>query len=414
MDRLKALIFQVLSLCLLFSCNDEDPPITYFKLNVDELYNSSAFIEGGNWVIVHDNNGTVLDYSSYSAGQNINFESATVPDKVGVTFIEITSVPGSSSIKTYLNINPGEEWTLKFPSYPNQGTDIGKLDVTIIDTEIGPKPNTQLSSAGDIDFFLYDTYHYQRAIRSNFDDLLMFVTDKNGKPLYKWFKDATAGAHSLTVADFSTFDKEINIAFPSSRDFLFIARGYPPNVDFNPRSGFVASLFWDGYFEQTVRSNVALGYLNEFASYYVSGVVNYYTPSQYNLYYEYFGTSGPESVSIIDDFDVQVVDKTYSNFSVSGQSYSSLEATWSIPNLSGPSPDVILWTVYSPKDAHRSIISVPEEISNKFQTIDFNTRLPGSTKFNKGTKSYEDEINEKFRGVNVKSFLRFSKQFPGN
>lgn len=414
MKKLKLIRSLVLVLVsALVSCTDEDQQIAYFTLNVDEAYNNSAFIDGGNWIITHDDNGQVLDFRNYEAGEKVVFERAGAPQKFAVTFIEVTSVPGLSSVKSYLNVSLGDEWTLSKPTSAGSSPSIGFLDVTINDSELGPALNSQLSSSVGRDFFLHDNYHYQEKIFPEHNDLLMFATDKSYKPLHKIFRDATPGAVTLTLADMSPFDREIEVNFLETSRFLFIARGYPEGVPFGQYNGFVASLYWNGLFDLTNRSSIKLGYLNEFANYYFQGRLSYPLGlSFFDIYYEYYGAGAPpQTINFFDEFTVSVADNSFENFTLTGD-YSYFESRWGIVDASKSPADFINWSVHAPKGTHTFAGDIPDEILTKFPGIDFADKIEGFVRVVKGTKTYEDELNEQFRGVAVKPFTRLAKHLP--
>ena len=113
-------------------------PITevYFTLNVLSPRQAGSNAE---WVIIHDENGNLLDYKQYEVGDVLKFEAAvdSLTDKISVTELQyIINEDGNRfhSLSTTTEVLKGSEWTIGTDQEPPTSptiTKTGEFDLTV-------------------------------------------------------------------------------------------------------------------------------------------------------------------------------------------------------------------------------------------------------------------------------------------
>jgi hypothetical protein len=404
-------IFSLIVITLLvFSCQKDEVkpnPITYFELDVDPEYNST---NSEDWVIVHDNNGALLGVKPFESGQTVVFDSTiATPDKIAITFLKfIADSRDNFYFKSYLGIASKEKWTLSSdtPPHVDYGADRGNLTVTINDPNLGSGYNALISDK-------YVNNHwpqietnklsfYPQPLTSNVDDYFVFVTDKSGKPFYKFLENATAGSVEYTLADFNEFDKIVDIAFPPALNYQMYIKAYDDDQKFNSSQGYFLNLYLSSLLvRESARSSMPAAYLNRFSKYYTSFLSGY---PDHNLTYQAFGGIPSHAITLLDDdINVSLTNHTITGFALSSTDFVWRNSSWLAQYKSNERDQFIAWTVNSDKSNLKNV-TIPDKILRKYPSIQTDVFNHSGTTLYKGTLSYDEFIGQQFKGAELKEY----------
>jgi hypothetical protein len=393
------------------SCSDEDEPaankVVFFELGIDETFHTTA---SDDWVIIHDEEGKLYGVQSFESGDQIAFDSTSVPDKIGVTLVHVETLNGNFTVKTYLNQEPMSSWKLKTEIPPSdQGSYVGLLDVKVSDPNLGSTYDSEISSkytdglsskSGGADIV------FSQRVATTEKKHLVFVTDKDGNPFYKFLAPGLTGSITYSLQDFTAYEKTAAFKFPSSAQYFIDVRAFEASDTPVPYHGYHGNIYWDGYFTGAAKNSVKLGFTEQLPIYRIDAAIVY---ANYSLGFNYFGPAPTSDIELTNNIAATVTGKTFAGHAISGSDFSWYRSFWQVTSASNP---VGFVTVHGSNEAFINLQAIPPKITSKYPQVNpANFTYTGSYLY-KGTQSYETFIAEEFEEAERSSFeLRFKNVY---
>ncbi|MDC6366362.1 MULTISPECIES: hypothetical protein [Flavobacteriaceae] len=252
--------FIILSL-LFFSCSNTNDPVVeqeeennitevYFTLNVGEGYMDS-FNE--KWILVHDDEGNLLNYAQYKGGSTIIFETEkTVSSTLFVT--DLTIQKGNTeyyNIKTHSEIPKGAIWDFESP-FVKQIEVEGQFDLKLTNIPQGKSTifsniygqNTSGWGGQQIDNNLITSY-YTKEKQLGANDYLITTFDQNGSGNFKhtFLEYGDGTDFTLDYEDFESSDDIVDILIPPYNFILARLVGFEETEDPNSQIGYTTTYY---------------------------------------------------------------------------------------------------------------------------------------------------------------------------
>lgn len=419
---LSALLFFVI--LIMASCGNDDPidpPIdqedpkedpkseepqqeTYFTLNVD-----ADLITGDieNWIILHDQDGALLDYKKYLAGDLLNFKkrSDSLPESITITKIDYreTSNYPAHFLNSYSDIAIGSTWNFKNEQNIEDVTEdeIGKFTLTI--KEI-PTPHFRLvtdkngyvqdenpfgggSFAPGLYLYVYDKYLIKESNKH-----VISILDGNNEHRFKIFENVIDNDSIVfDYSSFDTFDEHVEIPIPTSFDqFNFVVKMYENDQPIDRFGGYFLFNLGLNDNDNMGLNSAKAGYLSEFDKYYSSFNLK---NDGYSYWYKKSGAM-PDTISPPSNPSLVVENSTFENYSFSTNvSYQRKTSLWySKENFTDHET---IWLITSDEGEFPIIGTLPQEIIEKYPKINVdNLEYRRAYLYLNGT--YEGHINQNF------------------
>lgn len=400
-------------LIVILSCDDEKQgpiPQIYFELEVHPSFPTS---QSDDWVMLHDQNGVLLGAKSFEAGDEIAFDTTgqILNEKVAVTFLK-AAVDGTETynFQSFLCEDTNVKWILKSGlPFIDPGNPRGPLSVRVTGSDIGSGFDTQLSHRySGLAFPGLDPYDDgslvfpTKDVTSTMDDFFIFVLDKNGIPRYKFLKDVEPGALEYSLDDFSEFDHVVEVSFSSSVSTFMTVRGYEGEVI--PFQGFYTNYSMSGLLLSKPHTSYSIGYLDDFSKYSTQINVGY---PDYALTFDAVGGI-PTSIELTDSFTATVENKSFNDYTISYVDYQWRQSSWYFAGKKEGKDVAIGWNVMASSEYFKNPATLPQGILKKYPLLDFNFQYQYTT-FYKGDKTFEDVVNERFKGSAIKDYTLHSK-----
>lgn len=335
-----------------------------------------------NFLIIHRENGDLLDYRSYEAGDILTFETleTEIPDKMTVTKLSVYKFQANGNELTQHSI-VSETEVLK-------GTIV---DNTCITTTTDPSPQNPLNGSFDIsivnipasdnEFPIIDMsssldagssgfsgsivnglaqYDATATFRESGADFLISVLDRNNDLKYYFLENFEDGMDIiLDYSEFNYFDSYIDIDVPSSyKTQSTVVEGFDNETDYKGYRQFMPG--------SQRMTPFKLGYLNRFEKFVT------YLQIEFNDYGYRFLKAGskPSDIVIPNKPMFSVQDESIQNFRFTTdlEAYSSIYSTWKTP-VDETSNFGSWWSVSSNKGYLPIIGNLPDAITQLYPEI---------------------------------------------
>ena len=315
MNIFKMLLF---SFCLLFliGCSKEETPTPKPDTKeepkpdpkpdeptepADEIYFSyyddpNEFIgySTDGWIIIHNQDGELLDYKSFQKGDSLEFESSAeklkTTNTLSVTTFNYTLGNSGESYHTILTeteIGKGSiwDWTDEFESTLPKPPITNGYSISITVNNV---PNTQhydLTSQSE-GFIVGDSFYREIDTLEIWTTLyqdktyLLSIRDGNDDFKYQWVElPDPIGDITLEYSDFLEYDHVIEVTLPEYESY--VASVNAKNKSENYVGGFIISHEGAG---RQIRSIAKLGYLDIFDTFLTSFNFHYDEHTRYSFY----------------------------------------------------------------------------------------------------------------------------------
>jgi hypothetical protein len=390
----------LLFVCLFFACDDGDETketsTPYFKVEVDPSYLTGATED---WIVIHNNTGTVLDYRAFESGDQMEFIGNVAPTEISVTLIRYQKIDGQSNYKidSYLAIDPQTRWLLKDQPVPNLGSSLGQINVSIQkpgldDTDL-PKVTNRFSISAER-FVSDNQVDFSSPVLSESKKFLLAARDSYGLPRFKFFETNGSMQQNIGVNELTYADQTIDIAFPETPDYYVLTKGYEPGQNLREEEGYVTNHHIN--FDAASSSQCTLGYLDVFENYYHFVSLHY---NDYQLGYEALGARPIGNMVINNDIDATIDNKSFFVFGLSGNGFDWYSARWEISAFLGSVPQLCTWTVKAERGVTRSVYNMPAELLARFPILKQQPLTFQDVTVYRGTKPFEFYIGEEFQGL---------------
>ncbi len=407
---------------LLFNCSKNDAeqpepqkeedkeetlvPEVYFSLNINNAWSSDT--SEHNWIIIHDENGDVLDYARYENGDALTFEALEdeVTENLSITTLNYNTTGGENYIiKTYPNIPKKSVWSFKNLPPAEElliNPEIGTFNIVVDnipgiqrhslsgDNRINAENSTTTLGSNPALYAL----HIDNIKLFERNNYLLTILDDDNNFKYIQLNDVKNDDNlNLDYSDFSDFDHYLNIDLPSAQapntsvlalenDINSNVGVYTLNHDFDPSYWHIPQNF------------IKIGYLDAFKKYKVRFDLNL-DGCRYN-----YRKNGDKTalLTIPSKPDFTYEDESISNFSFStSASYIRQLSRWETPleeiNNTGFK---VQWTIYSDSETSLNFYDLPEDIKNMYPDLSISSMKYGSTTIYLKSESQSDFINHMF------------------
>lgn len=358
---------------------EEAGPITYFTL-ISERPRAEGIIN--EWVVLHDEQGQLLDFRQFDMGDTLVFESETeVSDVINVTEVRYIQYDYGKNftITTTTGVQKGSMWTFEANPvqdnfYQSDGA-VGEFTFNIIripelekmtvtntkanltsgyssSTYPGPPPSTDLST--DINFYTGENEYY--------------VSILDGLSQLKYY-DFTYDNTDISVDydDFKEFDAYHSVQLPENDFYIFNVAGFKENYPYSEQNGVVLHDVLSFPYPNVPTQPFVYGYLDIFNRYRTLLAITYKNLHYYHVQY------GPKLKNIeIPDPTFTVEDPSKKNFRFNVDlDFVLSESLWSYSEGAAADNNLVqtYWYVKADNSLEPIVGDLPEEILMQYPEI---------------------------------------------
>jgi hypothetical protein len=372
-----------------------------FTLAVDPALNT---LKTANWLFIHDVNGQLIFYKTFEGGDTVIFNSsAKIPDeKISVTLMEYTSAV-TYKLTSYLQISPGEVWTLLAPKPTDYITPEGSFQFTVY----GAPSDFLFSDRNGVGSVFktgpaIGSYTAKCDLYPNAHSFLISTRDAQDNLRYKFLDSVkNDSSYSIAYSDMKTPETILPISF-SAYSVAVSVQGFdewPPTT-----GGYYVQSFYD---YSPGRTSVNIGYPSRLK--YFRSNVGIYIPTEsfgtslYDYYAYYKSGSKPSSITFPLDAKFSIANRYLKNYAFTANvPFVRRESTWIYDNSPGSQNQGLSmqWTVHSPDGTTQKIGAFPSGFTNNYPELKLvDTMLENNTTFYlSGATTYEELISSTFKG----------------
>lgn len=389
------LIFLLISVLCTINCSKDETPAVdsnskeepkpeepnESESEVYFTYKSPFYSTSENWVIIHDENGRLMDYKLLDK-EGKTYEFSISKDEASDEFSVTTMIndPHSNDptkfnhwLATYTNVKKGVIWD-RSAQQPSslQPEKIGSFEIAVTDIPRGPyviyisttsgrvfeltsKPSqengTTTMSFSNVAIYKDETYFIHLLDANNFYRYIPLGHPDNNANL------------QLSHGDFLPYDSYSEITLPPYESISYTSIGYTQNglLDYHPSRG----TFFTHTFGVKDVSNVPLGYLDGFEKYSTTFSIQM---EEYGYGITQFGERIME-ISILPKPSFSLIDSTIYDFECStDMDFVRKQVGWNTGNFDSLSSNT-QWVVYSLGTTSHAVGILPNEITSKYPTL---------------------------------------------
>ncbi|MBV1888295.1 MAG: hypothetical protein KUG51_03290 [Urechidicola sp.] len=369
---------------------EESDPEIYFTF---KSYERTFYTE--DWIIIHTDDGALLDYKRYEKGDELIFEaeSSILTDEISVSLFSVEKYGNNQTINIYttLDVEKGSVWDEE-PLLTNQEPIIGNFDLTL---ENFPEL-IELNISNENNLLMYG-YYTPSSITSG---LYEYVVDE--APLYEaneyvitfsenqedfkyYFLEDVQHQDQLFVDynQFSFFDSYLDVSLPEGSYYRFSVNGFEDYQDLNESEGFVvgkAKYSSEGYMNEFLdRNPLRIGYLDRFENFATELIV--YS----NQYIYSFNKKGPkpEYINFPLDVNYTVINNSLNNYQFTfNKDYLKYTASW-FSYYGEIDVDFVRfrWNIEAFKNSDYIIGEIPDELMLLYPNMDVDQLEYDETEF---------------------------------
>src|SRR6056297_8418 len=395
--------------------------VTYFTAEVSQEKDTEMTDD---YLIIHDNNGKLIDFQSFEKGDSIKFNADQ--DSISMTFT-VTQLtifnkdePRIFDLISYSEINRNSTWKIR-PNFIDFNSDqsltaTGSFRVGISGTALAVPSAFKLTprdNAGISNYFgnnlesetIWRTFVNPQIYENTQDFRITSYNDAGSSKVFILEDVMNNDSFEIDYEDFTDFDSFIdfsgsslgntNIEFSgySNRDIdvnystqsgnLFRFRQRSPGIDLDPAS-------------------IQIGYLDEEYTFY-SFFVNYFY--DYGYVRKYFVSTTPNSIRILDKPNVSITNSSFDNFSFTlDLDYLRSSSAWRY--LRNSEYGQITWTVHAAANSYPKIREFPEELLEKYPISNIDSLEYVNTSFMLDSFSYPEFIEKTFVTQDIETTVR--------
>lgn len=359
-------------------------PETYFTVHTFENFHTD---ETEDWLIIHDQEGKLLDYRSFESGDQIEFTAVldTITDFITLSHLTVRRSDESThhDVFTEVNIPIGSErnyGTANNPPYVSPVfTDEFEVSINDIPVATGTAHPPKLLITSK----LGRTVGGGRGQASNnmlklttqvsnfegADSYIITILDAYNNLKYHEFENPLVENQNFNFqTDFVEFDSYILVDLPVHTFFFLNVAGFEDDQDFHQNKGYWLHDVISAIDGEVNTKPLKIGYLDRFSKY--RTVFNIQMPG-YDYFNTYYG-AGLSSIDIPQKPDFSIVDPSFSSFKFDVNiDYKNVRHLWKYTEGTFDTGDYssTRWYVDAEKGATVSMGSIPGEILEIFPTI---------------------------------------------
>ncbi|MDC9723496.1 MAG: hypothetical protein PSN34_12100 [Urechidicola sp.] len=302
-------------------------------------YESTFYTE--DWIIIHTDDGVLLDYKRYEKGDELVFEteSSLLTDQISISLFKVEKYGNNQTINVYTtaDVEKGAVWDNE-PVEIIPDPIVGNFDLTlenfpeIIELNISNENNLITSgwySPSSVNLNIYEYQIDEIPLYAANEYVLTFSEDQQDFKYY--FLEDVQDQDDLYVGydQFHFFDSYLDVLLPEGSYYRFSVSGFEDYQDVNESEGFTvgkALYSSDGYnYEFLDRDPLRIGYLDRFENYATELVV---FTNEYNYFFNKRGTK-PDEIIVPTDINFSVIDNSLDNYQFTfNKEYSKYIAMW--------------------------------------------------------------------------------------
>lgn len=368
--------------------NEPNEPETevYFTLNT--FVRPNDFRESEDWIILHDANGKLLNYKLYTPGDMLVFEAPTdsLTDVISVSYLRygVEDNTEDYTIRTTTGIEKGYVETLG--PYDAPGNDplvrTGEFDVFINDipnpfrvasptmSHISTKNGALGASFSGTGFDDGIEFEIGQVVKyDGLDDYLISILDGNNDLKYHLVSNPDGQDVSLEyTTDFFESDMDISFTLPPYRSYRVNIGGFLENQEFSQDGGYRLHDVISVVNTEVNTNPLKIGYLNMFPKYRTVFAVTF---DDYSYSIVKYGNP-LEVLEIPQKPNFTITDNSINTFRFNVDiEYNRMVSTWRYREGSRATQDLSIttWTVESPGRNESVVGALPEEILEKYTTL---------------------------------------------
>lgn len=354
--------------------------VTYLTIKTGCLLN---YGNQGNWIIIYDEIGNLIDYKTYQENQIITFESdkTEIHEKYSVTFLTINQFLGSiwNRLNTSTEVLNGSTLDYSCIKENNASNPItGNFNLTIKEVPDNLTVTSINASNGQNVSFAYSessnngllTYEGDLNILELKTDYIISIQDGNEDAKYFVLENYEIGEEiSLTYEDFVSYVNYTDINYPEHTSLRLLLYGSNNNDE-----GYSLS---EAFSNGNSQGSLRLGKLERFDTYKVFYEIH--PNSEY--VYTFFNTGEfPTEIITPEQPTVTISDSSIQEFKfeTSITNYLNKTSSWYYGTTN---ENYTTWDVSSSKDYNPIIGNIPAEISTSHSNLEIEDLIYKQIKF---------------------------------
>ncbi|MBN8575690.1 MAG: hypothetical protein J0L66_02050 [Cytophagales bacterium] len=379
--------FSIILIGLLLGCQEDDIRLArLFTLKVDRSYLTEST---DNWIVVHDEDGKVLEFKSFESGDELIIEtqkSLNNSNTLGVTIINYYHTPSpfqsNYQIETYFDYPIGSQMTLEQIAATEDpvGDLIGTFDVRLtslgyLDTySLTNKYGRTCGGSGSTNEYNSEI-NFQCSIEDIAKDYILIASDNQGNLRHQRLEDVQNGSNfEIDFRNMQNFDEYFEFNFPQSSNVFVIVEGQE-----------IGQLSVNGYtlqyhFQSDTHNKVKVGYLNSLTNY-----STWFSSAPYTYFNKGSKPDPNFSFPALDEFSVQ--NKKIEEFTSTAANDFVYRKSFFVYRDPTNSKLIVNWTVNSSSHNHL-LEQLPDEILEIHPLLNFHNLVYSRTQFIFGTRVY--------------------------
>jgi len=363
--------------------------ITYFTYKPNSYIETS---ESDNWLVIHNQNGELLDYQAYEKDDILVF-TALDTTLIATESLVITSLTLSQNnnstinrLQTYTDIPIGMDWSFATHSdfefnsaMDNLKSDYNNKKLEINSSKSKPYSITVTNIPG---VKKYNIYGEQRVVTANYNPIdsdeiilenieltpnnnyLFYIGDNEGSQKYIFFEvDETTDELVLDYNDYQNFTSTLETQLPENSYLFSVSRGFETKSEFGNKFEMVVELD----FSSPEMSRI--GYIPGFDYY----TTSFHLTMNSGYAYRYYEKSQLplEKIRILEKPTFSVKNQTVYDFSFDTDiSFIRSGSNWKYEeNFQDGSYVYTDWTVNTTNKKMHTVGKLPEEIIEKYSNL---------------------------------------------
>ncbi len=398
--------------------NQEPEMEVYFEAVISDIFPTD---NADNWLLTHDKEGRILDYTSFEKNDTIRFEISKTSDldKFTVTDIRFSTLTTISpyTLNSYTEVVKGSSWIIGPPNSSTETYPQPEFNGNFRFSVFGESPTPSMLNISDkrgqnsgrgsfsLDLFAFGDWRYEK-LADIYEDNNYYITFMNsfGNTRYYYLEDPQhLEEYNLNLSDFSEFDSHILMKLPPTSEIWLSLRGFPETPTSISSPGYDFYNFNSSHIGAEISRLFKLGYLENMFEAHSLSLTS--IQQDYRYYINYFGAELPGGLAVPDQPSFNIVKSDINEFEISTNlGYKRKIISWSNLEPRGSDKRRIEWKVFSSSSLSFIIGTIPEEITDRHPQMDVSELTYESSSLYVEPYSHKEFLNAKFSGNGVVGF----------
>ncbi|MBU2948144.1 hypothetical protein [Zobellia uliginosa] len=376
------------------------------------------------WVIVHDQDGELLDYKSIKEDSTLTFSAIDTAlvntEKLVVTTLSVAEYENhiAHNLLTYTNIQKGFKWNSSESGEANSSLirelNIGKTNHS--NNKLNSKVGDYTITVNSVPAFL--KYHIQSpetgVVARNDTEVegdrlqveglelqpgiryLISIGDTEELPKYTFFEISDDSKNiTLDYTEFTDYDQVLETTLPENTYLFSVSKGY----DNSERSGRGYEMVVEIDFDNPEISRI--GYISGFKSYLTQ--FNLTMKNNYTYRYSELSELPLEQITILEKPNFSIIENSLYNFEFSTDiSYLTTSSIWRSEEASSEIfNNYTSWRINSSNTSSHLLGEIPEELINLYPKLNLEKLKYSDTELQLLGQDYQVSLNVLSNPTNV-------------